>query len=47
MTRVIEHSMIRWLHELVAELYQCSRQTGCDLCGMKEVMRELGIEVDK
>lgn len=40
------------LRELVAELYQCSRQCGCDCCGYKDGcamfdrMAQLGIEVD-
>ena len=40
------------LRELVRELYECSRQTGCDPCGyadrchIKDDMRELGIEVE-
>ena len=40
------------LRELVAELYQCSRQYGCDRCGYKDGcamfdrMAQLGIEVD-
>lgn len=40
------------LRELVAELYQCSRQCGCDTCGYKDDctmidrMAELGIEVE-
>lgn len=41
------------LRELVAELYQCSRQVGCDHCGdgyrsicsVLNRMRELGVEV--
>lgn len=39
------------LRELLAELYQCSRQCGCDRCGYKDEcamfdrMRELGVEV--
>lgn len=40
------------LRELVRDLYQCSRQCGCDRCGYKDGcamfdhMRELGIEAD-
>lgn len=40
------------LRELVAELYQCSRQCGCDRCGYKDGcaifdrMAQLGIEVN-
>ena len=42
------------LRELVADLYQCSRQVGCDHCGdgyrrscnVLNRMRELGVEVD-
>lgn len=40
------------LRELVAELYQCSRQYGCDRCGYKDGcamfdrMAQLGVEVD-
>jgi hypothetical protein len=39
------------LRELVAELYQCSRQHGCDRCGYKngcamfDRMAQMGIEV--
>lgn len=39
------------LRELVSELYQCSRQEGCDHCGYKDGcsmfdrMAQLGIEV--
>ena len=41
------------LRELVSELYQCSRQVGCnhcdykDGCSMFDRMRDLGIEVDE
>ena len=41
----------RKLRELVAELYECSRQIGCDRCGYKDGcamfdrMARLGIEV--
>ena len=40
------------LRELMAELYQCSRQYGCDHCGYKDGcamfdhMAQLGVEVD-
>lgn len=40
------------LRELVSELYECSRQCGCDHCGYKDGcsmfdrMAQLGIEVD-
>ena len=42
------------LRELLAELYQCSRQVGCDHCGdgyrrtcsVLNYLRELGMEVD-
>ena len=40
------------LRDLLAELYQCSRQYGCDRCGYKDGctmfdrMAQLGIEVD-
>ncbi len=40
------------LRELVAELYQCSRQCGCDRCGYKDGcaifdrMAQLGVEVE-
>lgn len=39
------------LRELVAELYQCSRQYGCDRCGYKDGcamfdrMAQMGVEV--
>ena len=41
------------LRELMSELYQCSRQVGCnhcdykDGCSMFDRMRDLGIEVDE
>ena len=43
------------LLELLADLYQCSRQVGCDHCGdgyrrscnVLNRMRELGVEVDE
>ena len=40
------------LRELMREMYQCSRQYGCDRCGYKDGcsmfdrMAQLGIEVD-
>jgi methyl-accepting chemotaxis protein len=40
------------LRELVGELYECSRQIGCDKCGYKDGcamfdrMAQLGVEVD-
>lgn len=40
------------LRELLAELYQCSRQYGCDRCGYKDGcamfdrMTQLGVEVE-
>lgn len=41
------------LRELTSELYQCSRQCGCDCCGYKDGcsmfdrMAQLGIEVNE
>ena len=41
------------LRELLAELYQCSRQCGCDRCGYKDGcamfdrMAQMGVEVDE
>jgi len=40
------------LRELMAELYQCSRQYGCDRCGYKDGcamfdrMAQMGVEVE-
>lgn len=51
---IAEHAeRIVALEELVADLYQCSRQVGCDRCGythgcsIKGRMSDLGIEVDE
>ncbi len=52
MTKVELARENRELRELLSELYQCSRQCGCDRCGYKDGcamfdrMAQLGIEVE-